>query len=212
MDTYSIFLSATSSMIREIVGDKKQTMLIMTYQVELIGYEADDTYNMLNNLSSIYQKDNFTFLYTPMKVNNGKAIENIYVILGDIAGCYEKFESEDPVALFVGKNRVDITDVTLQGKSYTVQDILPDDYELSLCSNTIDVNNNIFLVVKNPNIVNLIGLERLDYIYYVVANTHISNQFDSTLFLKYANNSFLWVAPIEHSATNDETYFVLTKL
>lgn len=211
MFTYSIFLSATSSMVREIVRNK-QTMPLMTYQVELVGYEVDDPFRMLNNLSSIYQKHNFTFLYTPMKVNNGRETKNVYVILGDVAEHYEVFKSEKTVTLFAGKNELDIINVTLQGINYAVQDVLPNNYELLLGSNVINTNDSIFLVVKNPDIANLIGLERKDFIYYVVANTHISSQADSKLFLEYVNGSFLWVAPMEYSITNNETHFVLTKI
>lgn len=205
--TMYIFTSATHSLIINSRLKTFQTSFnndFVEFQGFLTSYSYQESNEMFNSLSSIYNKDIITYL-TEYN-NDSNAI--IYYIFGDNNFLPKEMQFKEDIAVFGNQAYCNNKkSIIIKGTKYSVTEI--DDSKVYFNYNVNNKNTKkVYIVIQNAELIDWIQNPNT-ILYDLISNTRIlkGNPELINKFLKLSNKSYLTVKQVNVENNND-TMFV----
>lgn len=210
-----IIISTSQSIFREV--SRNTTVENKTYtdfETFIIGLKPDNSEQLLQNLSSIYQKDSYSFCN--LKLNaEGNVKVNTYIIWGDISNKYHYLDSNEDIRVIIGKDLIDIDSIYLNDLKLDVDATLVDSYTFEIDSYLTKFTDDVaFIIIKKPILSDWIDENNHDFIFEIINNTHIlSNKHDLiSTYLDYVNSDFIEVRENKILIPRSERSFILKRI
>lgn len=168
------FVSATGSMVDTTMKEQSELYeKLSVFDTVVIGYEPNNPKQLLQTLSSFYEKDGFSFCVKDLTMNP-PCEAMTFIIFGDVQQYYPYFDLDEQIGVYAGKELGFTRSVKLNSVEYKIEKRFEDTYNFCISPNEVmDTDNNIFIVIKNPNLVDWVSEDNGSVISELISNTHI---------------------------------------
>jgi len=206
-------VSSSQSLIADNNGISLFNNKLTRFDAHMIGKGNIDGQETLNNLSSIYEKNSYSFYSLALNANEDDYVVT-YILFGDLSEIFPYFNSDKDMHIYAGKNISHIKTINLNGKEYPVDSYFEKTNKFYEQNQIIDTDNNIFIVIQETNLTEWIDPTNYLIIDDIIENTKILTSDTERInkFLNYSNSDLFNVVIEPTSLSNQETYFILNIL